>query len=94
MEMLLTVEQAASRLSLHPFTVREHLKRGVLRGIKRGRQWRIPESALNESATFEPSQAIERALDAAQDARAALHAATVGPLDAASDLEEVRGGSD
>jgi excisionase family DNA binding protein len=49
MEMLLTVEQVASRLSLHPVTVREHLSRGILRGIKRGRQWRVPESALGES---------------------------------------------
>lgn len=50
MEMLLTVEQAAMRLHLRPDTVREHLARGVLRGIKRGRQWRVPESALTESA--------------------------------------------
>ena len=48
--MLLTVEQAASRLHLRPDTVRDHLARGVLRGIKRGRQWRVPESALTESA--------------------------------------------
>ncbi len=51
MEMLLTVEQAASRLHLRPDTVRDHLARGVLRGIKRGRQWRVPESALTEPAT-------------------------------------------
>ena len=50
MEMLLTVEQAAERLQLAPFTVREHLKRGKLRGIKRGRVWRVPESALFESS--------------------------------------------
>ncbi len=50
MEMLLTVEQAATRLHLRPDTVRHHLARGVLRGIKRGRQWRVPESALTETA--------------------------------------------
>ncbi len=38
------------RLHLRPDTVREHLARGVLRGIKRGRQWRVPESALTEPA--------------------------------------------
>jgi excisionase family DNA binding protein len=48
MEMLLTVEQTAERLQLAPFTVREHLKSGKLRGIKRGRVWRVPESALTE----------------------------------------------
>jgi excisionase family DNA binding protein len=50
MEMLLTVEQTAERLQLAPFTVREHLKSGKLRGIKRGRVWRVPESALTEEA--------------------------------------------
>ena len=48
MEVLLTVEQAAARLQVTPYTVREHLKRGLLRGIKRGRLWRVPESALVE----------------------------------------------
>ena len=55
MELLLTVEQAAQRLQLAPFTVREQLKRGQLRGLKRGRVWRIPESALTESSP--PAQA-------------------------------------
>ena len=50
MEMLLTVEQAAERLQLHPETVRRQLKRGELRAIKRGRIWRVPESALMENA--------------------------------------------
>ncbi len=50
MEMLLTVEQAAERLSLHPITVRVHLRNGKLRGVKRGSVWRIPESALLETA--------------------------------------------
>lgn len=49
MEMLLTVEQAATRLNLHPITVRVHLRNGILRGIKRGRVWRVPESALLEN---------------------------------------------
>ena len=48
-EMLLTVEQAAERLQLHPETVRRQLKRGELRAIKRGRVWRVPESALSET---------------------------------------------
>lgn len=50
MELLLTVEQAAERLQVRPNTVRQHLSRGLLRGIKRGRQWRIPVSALTEKA--------------------------------------------
>lgn len=54
MEMLLTVEQAAQRLQLAPFTIREQLKRGQLRGLKRGKVWRIPESALTEATPPEP----------------------------------------
>lgn len=56
MEMLLTVEQVAQRLQLHPETIRRQLLSGVLRGVKRGRQWRIPESALLETATPEAKQ--------------------------------------
>ncbi len=50
MEMLLTVEQAAERLQLTAYTVRKHLAAGKLRGVKRGRVWRVPESALLEQA--------------------------------------------
>lgn len=58
MEMLLTIEQTATRLQLHPETVRRQLVRGTLRGIRRGRVWRVPESALVESI---PSAPISRA---------------------------------
>lgn len=50
MENLLTIEQTAQRLQLDKTTVRRQIKRGALRGIKRGRQWRVPESALMESS--------------------------------------------
>lgn len=49
-DMLLTVEQAAQRLQVHQETVRRHLQAGTLRGIKRGRVWRVPEAALLESS--------------------------------------------
>lgn len=49
-EQFLTVEQAATRLHVHPITVRRQLRSGVLRGIKRGNLWRVPESALGETA--------------------------------------------
>jgi excisionase family DNA binding protein len=58
MEMLLTVEQAAELLQLTPQTVRLQLQRGALRGVKRGRVWRIPQSALTAPAP-EPSGQIE-----------------------------------
>ena len=36
MEMLLTIEQAATRLQLHRDTVRRHIKRGELRALSAG----------------------------------------------------------
>lgn len=46
MENLLTVAEAAKQLKIAPSTVRLHLKQGLLRGKKQGRQWRVFESAL------------------------------------------------
>jgi excisionase family DNA binding protein len=50
MEELLTIEQAARRLKLSEQTVRIQCRTGFLRAVKRGRQWRVPESALLEDA--------------------------------------------
>lgn len=61
MEMLLTIEQAALRLQLHRDTVRKQLKRGQLRGVKRGRVWRVPESALEEATPVVVSVAMPKA---------------------------------
>jgi excisionase family DNA binding protein len=44
---LLTVEQAAERLQMHPDTVRRLLREGQLPGRKVGaRQWRVSADAL------------------------------------------------
>lgn len=100
METLLSVAQVAARLGLSPNTVRVHLSRGVLRGIKRGRQWRVPESALTEVARAEPERevrvfavtgSLSEALAKIAAARDELQAATSGPLDAAHDLAILRG---
>lgn len=49
-EIFLTVEEAARRLSVTPWTLREWLKAGKLRGVKVSRHWRVPERALDELA--------------------------------------------
>lgn len=99
MEMLLTVEQAAQRLQLAPFTVREQLKRGQLRGMKRGKVWRIPESALTETtaqngeARAPKASALARALALveARDAQSGPVAMrTEGEDDAAAQLRDLR----
>ena len=46
---MLTVRQVATKLEVHPETVRTWLREGKLKGIKIGaRLWRIPEEALDE----------------------------------------------
>ncbi len=46
---LLTVEQAATRIQMHPDTVRRLLREKQIPGVKLGaRQWRIPAGALSE----------------------------------------------
>ncbi len=61
-EELLTVNEAAARLEIAPYTVREWLKRGTLRGVKVSRYWRVPESAL--SAVIVSPTAAKGAADA------------------------------
>jgi excisionase family DNA binding protein len=49
MEELLTVEQAAEHLQMHPATLRRLLRNGQLPGVKFGaKDWRIPTSKLKE----------------------------------------------
>lgn len=46
---LLTVEEASKILKIHPVTLRNWLRKKKIRGIKISeREWRIPESALQD----------------------------------------------
>jgi len=47
-DRILTPEQAAEMLQLHPFTVLNYIKAGHIRAAKLGRVYRIRESAINE----------------------------------------------
>ena len=49
-EKLYSVEEAAEVLRISPLTMVKWLRAGKVRGIKAGRLWRVPESALNEVA--------------------------------------------
>jgi len=49
-EKLYTMEEAAAELKISPQTLGKWLRAGKVRGVKLGRIWRIPESALDEIA--------------------------------------------
>ncbi len=49
-ETFLNVKDAASALAVSPYTLREWLKTGKVRGVKIGTKWRVPHSALVELA--------------------------------------------
>lgn len=59
MNNFLTVEEAAARLRVAPFTMRKYLREGRVRGVRIGRAWRIPEDALSfpilSATTLRPS---------------------------------------
>jgi excisionase family DNA binding protein len=48
MEEFLTLKDVADRLKVSVKTVRRWVKSGQLRGIRAGKQWRVPESAIEE----------------------------------------------
>ena len=50
-DTFLTVEEAAKRLAVTPYTLRGWLRAGKLRGVQVARRWRVPERALFELAT-------------------------------------------
>ena len=58
-ERLLTVNDVAARLQVHPITVRRHIKAGKLRAVRVGRSVRIREAALEEYLGAEDYEQIE-----------------------------------
>lgn len=53
---VLTVEETAAILKMHPQTVIRMLKRGELQGFQRGKYWRISRSALTRLIEGEPKE--------------------------------------
>jgi acetyl-CoA synthetase len=49
-EKLYTVEEAAAEIKISPQTMAKWLRAGKIRGVRVGRLWRVPESALDEIA--------------------------------------------
>ncbi|MFC1647796.1 helix-turn-helix domain-containing protein [Patescibacteria group bacterium] len=61
-DKLLTTEQVAELLQVHPFTVLKYIKTGKLKAIKLGRVWRIRESNV-ERFLEERSMASKEPVD-------------------------------
>jgi excisionase family DNA binding protein len=94
-EIFLTVEQAAGRLQVKPFTLREWIKRGKIRAIRPGHAWRVPESAIAELAP--PSTAsntngsdLSRALAMVKARDARKPAKSVRKISAAEEISAMR----
>jgi excisionase family DNA binding protein len=98
-EVFLTVEQAAGRLHIAPYTLREWIKRGKVRSFKPGRAWLIPEKALDElaaggSTTRAGDNPLADALSLARarDARMAAQGKPQQTFDVAEELNAMRDG--
>lgn len=52
-----TVGEVAQMLGVTPYTVREWLKNGTLDGVKMGRLWRVPISAVPTRYDYKTSYA-------------------------------------
>lgn len=58
-EKFLSTSQASQILGVNNDTMRRYLRKGKIRGLRLGKDWKIPEKALNElanSPSVAPSQ--------------------------------------
>lgn len=98
-DTFLTVDEAARRLAITPYTMREWLKTGKVRGVRVSRRWRVPERALFElaSATQPPTPPADAANsgDLAEflaQAQALTHQLEAAGFEGADGAEAVNGG--
>ena len=69
-ETLLTVDQAATRLQMHPDTLRRQLRQGRIKSLRAGKLWRIPESALTAPELQTPALSKTPELQTPRQSRA------------------------
>ena len=68
-DVFLSVDQAATRLGVHPNTVYRMIVGGRLRAVRAGRLWRIPEAELARVASGPTTVAQGRALTPPRSSR-------------------------
>ena len=93
-EQLLTVEQYAQRVHLKPETVRKQLREGRLKAIKKGRVWRVPESAVTQNTPAKVENPLARALAAVRERDARTPPKPLRELDVASEIDLMRAEQD
>lgn len=57
--MLLTVEEAATELRVHPATVRRMIRRGEIAAVRVGRLWRVDPSVTQPVLVEQPVSQVE-----------------------------------
>ncbi|MBI3924554.1 MAG: helix-turn-helix domain-containing protein [Armatimonadetes bacterium] len=62
----LSVKEVAERLKVHISTIRRLLQSGRLEGFKVGRQWRVPETALQSLGNGGTDVTVEQVLNLVQ----------------------------
>ncbi len=79
-EQFLTVEEAATRLKVAPFTVRVWLREGKIEGVKLGKVWRVLVASLDTLARPKQTDVTPNASETAEVE--AIRARLQRPLDA------------
>ncbi len=79
-EQFLTVEEAATRLKVAPFTVRVWLREGKIEGVKLGKVWRVLVASLDALARPKQNEVRNSASETAEVE--AIKARLQRPLDA------------
>lgn len=57
---LLTVEEAAAELRVHPATVRRMIRRGEIPAVKVGRLWRVDADVTKPVRVEQPTRVVEK----------------------------------
>jgi len=63
MGKMFSVEQIANKFQVHKRTVRRWIKTGQLSAYKVGRQWRVPEKAIEDFIKSGPGEKEEKKKD-------------------------------
>lgn len=92
MEQYLTVSETASILRVHVDTVRRWLRSGKLRGVKHGKDYRIPATSVHATGAprDEDDNPLLKALELQRKLGPIIKAGTKGRTNAAQTIDAMR----